>query len=251
MPGRLDGKVAIVIGGAKGVGSGVVEVFAREGARVVLADIDDKAGAAMAARHGATYVHADTAWKPDMQALAARTVDRFGRIDVLAHIAGICPRGPIETLDETDWDRTLAVNLKGAFLAVQACFPTMRRQSYGRIVFTGSITGPHVTWPDHGHYASSKAGLVGLARSVALEGAPFGITCNVVEPGNVETETVRATHGEGHLRTMAAAVPIGRLAQPVDVGESMAFLCSDAAAYVTGTTLVLDGGQILPEARMG
>ncbi len=253
MAGRLQDQVAIVVGGSRGVGEGVVDVFIREGAMVELADISDEEGAEVVARHGgrARYTHGDTASRADMQALAAATVERHGRIDVLAHVAGIYPAASIEDMTEELWDRVMAVNVKGAFLAIQACFPHMKARRHGRIALTGSITGMHVTWPELAHYSASKAALVGLARAAALEGAAFGITCNVVAPGNVDTKNVRRLFGDAHVTKMASAVPLGRCARPDEIGESMAFLCSEAGSYITGTTLILDGGQILPEAPLG
>jgi 3-oxoacyl-[acyl-carrier protein] reductase len=253
MAGRLEGRTAIVLGGARGIGEGVVGVLVREGARVVMGDVLPDLGAEVVARHGdrAEFVRVDMSKRADMQSLAAHTLQRCGRIDILCQVAGIYPTHLIEDIPEEEWDRVLAVNLKGPFLAIQACFPAMKRQRYGRILLTGSITGPHVTWPEHAHYAASKAGLVGLAKTAALEGASFGITANVIEPGNVETANVRRERGPEHMVTMAKAVPLGRLALPEEIGEAMAFLASDAAGYITGTTLVLDGGQILPEARLG
>src|SRR5262245_49847869 len=252
MAGRLEGRTAIVLGGARGIGEGVVAVLVREGAQVVVSDLLADLGTEVAARHGgkAEFIRADMAKRADMQALALHTLARHGRIDILCQVAGIYPTHIIEEIPEEEWDRVLAVNLKGPFLAIQACFPAMKRQRHGRILLTGSITCPHVTWPEHAHYAASKAGLVGLARSAALEGAAFGITANVVEPGNVDTANVRRERGPEHMKTMARAVPLGRLAQPEEIGETMAFLASDAAGYITGTTIVLDGGQILPEARL-
>lgn len=252
MAGRLEGKVAIVLGGARGIGEGVVAVFAREGASVVVSDLLAE-GADVAARHGksCTFFRADIARRADMQVLAAHVLERHGRIDILCQVAGIYPAHLIEDISEEEWDKVLGVNLKGPFLATQACFPAMKRQRHGRVLYTGSITGGHVAWPEHAHYASSKAALVGLAKSVALEGAAYSITANVVEPGNVETANVMRERGPEHMATMARAVPLGRLALPEEIGESMAFLASDAAAYITGTRLVLDGGQILPEARLG
>lgn len=253
MSGRLTGKTAIVLGGARGIGEGVVAVLVREGAYVVNCDLRDDLGAEVSKRHPGSceFFRGDMSKRADMQALAAHTLKTRGRIDILCQVAGIYPNSPIEDMAEEEWDRVLAVNLKGPFLAIQACFPAMKKQKSGRIVLTGSITGPHVTWPQHAHYSASKAGLVGLARAAALEGASFGITCNVVEPGNVETENVRRERGAEHMVTMARAVPLGRLATPEEIGEAMAFLASDAAGYITGTTIVLDGGQILPEARLG
>jgi 3-oxoacyl-[acyl-carrier protein] reductase len=250
--GRLSDRIAIVIGGSRGIGASVVEVFAREGARVVLADIEDGLGSDVVAKFSgrAEYARADISSRADMQHLAETTVARHGRIDILAQVAGIYPLNLIENISEAEWDRVMSVNLKGPFLAIQACFPIMKRQRYGRIVLTGSITGPIVSWPEHAHYSASKAGLEGLARCAALEGAAHGITVNVVEPGNVDTENVRAVCGAEEMEKMAQASPLKRLASPTEVGDAMAFLASDQAAYMTGQTLVLDGGQTLPEARL-
>lgn len=252
MTGRLQGKAAIVIGGARGVGEGVVDVLVREGASVVLADVRAEDANKVAARHKnkVKVVEANIASRVDMERAVAATVEAFGRIDILIQVAGIYPIRPIEELPEEEWDHVLAVNLKGPFLAMRACIPYMKKQRYGRIVLTGSITGPIVSWPDHSAYASSKAGLVGLAKTVAIEGAPYNITVNVIEPGNVDTENVRRERGPGHVEFMSKAVPMGRLATPHDCGEAAAFLASDAASYITGTTLVLDGGQVLLEAKV-
>jgi 3-oxoacyl-[acyl-carrier protein] reductase len=252
MSGRLDGKIGIVLGGSRGIGKAVVEVFVREGAQVMLADINAELGEAVAGAFPGkvTFARADIANRLDMENLVQKTTALHGRIDVLTQVAGIYPLHPIEEITEAEWDRVLSVNLKGPFLAIQACFPVMKRQRYGRIVLTGSITGPLVSYPDHAHYSASKAGLEGLARCAALEGADFGITVNVVEPGNVDTENVRAECGDDVMEKMAQSAPLKRLAQPAEVGDAIAFLASDAAAYITGTTLVLDGGQTLPEGKL-
>jgi 3-oxoacyl-[acyl-carrier protein] reductase len=252
MTGRLEGKIAIIIGGARGIGAGACEVFVREGAKVLLADVETALGESVVARFGdrAAFTTADISKRADMQRLAATALERHGRIDILAQVAGIYPNHLIEDLAEEEWDRVLDVNLKGAFLAIQACFPAMRKQRYGRIVLMGSITGPIVSQAGYAHYSASKAGLVGLARAAAIEGAPHGITVNVVEPGNVDTENARRVVGNEGMDKMGEASLLKRLAQPVEIGESMAFLASDQAAYITGQTLVVDGGQTLPEARL-
>jgi 3-oxoacyl-[acyl-carrier protein] reductase len=195
-------------------------------------------------------VRADIASRADMEHLAKATLDTHGRIDILVQVAGIFPLNPIEAISEAEWDRVMAVNLKGPFLAIQACFPAMKQQRYGRIVLTGSITGPLVSYPDHAHYSASKAGLEGLARCAALEGAAHGITVNVVAPGNVDTASVRAACGDDVMDKMAESAPLRRLAQPREIGDAIAFLASDAAAYMTGKSLVLDGGQTLPEGKI-
>ncbi|MEO8668555.1 MAG: SDR family NAD(P)-dependent oxidoreductase [Bauldia sp.] len=249
--GRLDGKAAIVIGGARGIGEGVVDVFVREGANVILADLRKDLADGVVARHGGkvTAVEADIASLKDMEKLAALAIATFGRIDILCQVAGIYPINNIEDVPEAEWDRVLAVNLKGPFLAMRACFPQMKKQKYGRIVLTGSITGTVVSWPEHSAYAASKGGLLGLAKTAAIEGAIHNITVNVLQPGNVDTENVRRERGPGHIELMAAAVPMRRLATPHDCGEAAAFLASDAASYVTGTAFILDGGQTLLEAK--
>jgi 3-oxoacyl-[acyl-carrier protein] reductase len=251
---RLEGKIAIVIGAARGIGSGVVEVFLEEGASVVLVDIDEGLGRATAdslsAKGEVSFHRADMASRADMQAMADSVLARHGRIDVLCQVAGIYPDHVIEEIAEAEWDHVLAVNLKGPFLAIQACLPAMKARRYGRIVLTSSITGPRVAFPGHAHYASSKAGMIGLIRSAALEAAPWGITVNGVEPGNVETENLRRERGPAHMEMMARAVPLGRLATPREIGQACAFLASDHAAYITGQTILLDGGQILPEAKV-
>lgn len=251
MSGRLDGKIAVVIGGARGIGAGVCEVFVREGATVLMADIEKGQGEALVARFGAqaSFTTADISKRADMQRLAATAVERHGRIDILAQVAGIYPNSLIENLSEEEWDRVLDINLKGAFLAIQACFPAMKKRRYGRIVLMGSITGPLVSQAGFAHYSASKAGLVGLARAAAIEGAPHGITVNVVEPGNVDTENARRVSGSDVMDRMGEAALLKRLAKPTEIGEAMAFLASDQAAYMTGTTLVMDGGQTLPELR--
>lgn len=246
------GRSAIVIGGARGVGEGVVEVMAREGASLILADVRKDLADATAARFPGKVeaVKADISSRADMEALADLAMSRFGRIDILCQVAGIYPIRILEELPEEEWDRVLAINLKGPFLAMRACLPHMKRRGYGRVVLTGSITGPIVSWPEHSAYASSKAGLVGLARTAAIECAQYGITVNVIEPGNVDTENVRRERGPNHVKEMSLAVPMRRLATPIDCGEAAAFLASEAASYITGTTLVLDGGQVLLEAKV-
>jgi 3-oxoacyl-[acyl-carrier protein] reductase len=250
----LEGKVAIVNGGARGIGAGIVEVFLDKGAKVVVADIDEAEGQALlgrlSPRGSLSFRRSDVSSKQDNATLVAATLAQHGRIDILCQVAGIYPFSLLDDLAEGEWDRVLAVNLKGAFLAVQACMAAMKRQRNGRIVLISSITGPRVSFPGHAHYCASKAGLIGLVRSAALELAPFGVTVNAVEPGNVETEQIRKVHGEGHFKLMARSVPLGRLATVQEVGYACAFLASDEAAYITGTSIVLDGGQILPEAKV-
>jgi 3-oxoacyl-[acyl-carrier protein] reductase len=149
-----------------------------------------------------------------------------------------------------EWDAVLGVNLRGCFLAIQACARPMRAQQYGRIVLTSSITGPRVSSPGHGHYSASKAGINGLIRAAAIEFAPDGITINGVEPGNILTEGMQAESPPEFIRAMERSVPLGRLGTPRDVAHAVLFLASAEAAYITGTTIIVDGGQILSEAKV-
>jgi 3-oxoacyl-[acyl-carrier protein] reductase len=253
MTARLKDKTAIVIGSARGIGAGIAEVFAEEGAKVVIADALEAEGKATAARLAAqteTMPFAmDVSSPADNKALVEATLARFGRVDILVQNAGIYPLTMIADIDPAEWDHVLAVNLKGVFLAFQACLKPMRAQRYGRCVFTSSITGPRVTSPGHGHYSASKAGIVGFIRAAALEAASYGITVNGLEPGNIMTEGVKLHRSPEFIRTMEGAVPLGRLGTPRDVGQACAFLASDEAAYITGTTLVIDGGQTIVEAK--
>ncbi len=253
MTGRLAGKAAIIIGAAQGIGAGIAEVFAEQGARVVIADIDTAAGAAKAAQlcdiGEAVFERADAADPTSIAAAVEAACERFGGVDILVQNAGIYPWTLIEDISVTEWDRVLAVNLRSTFLAAQACLKPMKAQGGGRMVFTSSITGPRVSQPGHGHYSASKGGINGFIRAAAVEFAPYGITVNGVEPGNILTEGAQAQRSADYIKGMEAAVPLGRLGTPRDVAYACLYLASDEAAYVTGTTIIVDGGQILPESH--
>jgi 3-oxoacyl-[acyl-carrier protein] reductase len=253
MAGRVDGKVAIVIGAARGIGRAIAERLFEEGARVVIADTLEGEGASAAKRLSkrgeAMFVATDVGRKDAVDALIEAALARFGRVDILVQNAGIFPYTMLPEIAVEEWDAVLGVNLRGCFLAIQACARPMRAQRYGRIVLTSSITGPRVSSPGHGHYSASKAGINGLIRAAAIELAPHGITINGVEPGNILTEGMRAERSPEFIRAMEGSVPLGRLGTPRDVAHAVLFLASDEAAYITGTTIVIDGGQILPEAK--
>jgi 3-oxoacyl-[acyl-carrier protein] reductase len=254
MGGRVHDKVAIVIGAARGIGAAIAERLVEGGARVTIADTLADDGEATARRLGArgevTFVPVDVGRKRSVDALVQGTLARCGRVDILVQNAGIYPFTMLPDIPVEEWDAVLGVNLRGCFLAIQACVAAMRAQRYGRIVLTSSITGPRVSSPGHGHYSASKAGINGLIRAAAIELAPDGITVNGVEPGNILTEGVQAGRSPEFIRAMEGSVPLGRLGTPRDVAHAVLFLASDEAAYVTGTTIVVDGGQILPEAKV-
>jgi 3-oxoacyl-[acyl-carrier protein] reductase len=249
--GRLDGKVAIVVGAARGIGAAIARTFSAEGARVVIGDREEAAGAATAASMGAPeqarFVATDIASPRDAEAIVASALSAFGRLDILVQNAGIYPWTLIEKTSPDEWDRVLAVNLRGCFLAAKAALQPMRAQKSGRMIFTSSITGPRVTSPGHGHYSASKAGINGFIRSAALEFAGFGITVNGIEPGNILTEGMQMHRSAEFIRSMADMIPVGRMGTPGDVANAALFLAEDAASFITGTTIIVDGGQILPE----
>jgi 3-oxoacyl-[acyl-carrier protein] reductase len=245
--GRLEGRVAIVIGAARGIGEGIAVRFVEEGARVVIGDTEAVAGKAAADRLGADFVETDVSRPEDAERIVAETQKRHGRVDILIQNAGIYPWTLIEKTTPEEWDRVLAVNLKGVYLAARAALAPMKQQRGGRMIFTSSITGPRVTSPGHGHYSASKAGINGFIRSAALEFARYGITVNGVEPGNILTEGMKAHRSEAFIKSMEDNVPLGRLGTPRDIANAFLFLASDEASYITGTTIVVDGGQILPE----
>lgn len=249
---RMENKVVIVTGAAKGIGRGIARVFAAEGGKVAVVDLDEPAGrkttAALQEAGGeAFFLQTDlTRWE-QVERMAQAVAGRWGRIDVLIANAGIFPAARIEEMSEADWDRVLNINLKGMFFSVKAVLPWMRRQSAGRIVITSSITGPITGFPGWAHYGASKAGMLGFLRSAALEVAKDNITINAVLPGNILTEGLEGV-GEDYMETMRKSIPLGKLGEPEDIAYAMLFLASDEARYITGQTLVVDGGQILPES---
>jgi 3-oxoacyl-[acyl-carrier protein] reductase len=253
MAGRVHDKVAIVIGAARGIGAAVAERLVEEGARVTIADTLAEDGKATAKRLGkrgeVAFVVVDVSRKQSVEALVQGALARCGRVDILVQNAGIYPYTMLPDIAVEEWDAVLGVNLRGCFLAIQACVAPMRAQRYGRIVLTSSITGPRVSTPGHGHYSASKAGINGLIRAAAIELAPEGITVNGVEPGNIMTEGMQAERSPEFIRAMERSVPLGRLGTPRDVANAVLFLASDEAAYLTGTTIIVDGGQILPESK--
>jgi 3-oxoacyl-[acyl-carrier protein] reductase len=171
-------------------------------------------------------------------------------VDVLVHNAGIYPDVRLVDMTVEDWDRVHAVNLRGTFLAVKAVLPVMLEQGKGRIVITSSITGPRVGNPGLAHYSASKAGVNGFIKTAAIELARSGITVNAVEPGNILTPGMTDVLGADYIRDQERSIPMGTLGTPEDIAYAMLYLASDEAAYVTGQSIVVDGGQILPESLL-
>jgi 3-oxoacyl-[acyl-carrier protein] reductase len=248
----LDGQVAVITGGARGIGLGIAEVLLSDGASVAIVDSDGAAAEDAVTRFAANgrlafAVEADVTDRSDVDRMAAQVIKRFGRIDILAANAGIYPLINLMDLTSEQWDLVMNVNVRGALFAIQACLPQMISQSYGRIVLTSSITGSVVGQPGYVHYGASKAAMLGLMRSAALEVASDGITINAILPGNIATPGFSELEPE-YRASMLRAIPIGFFGQPYDVGWAVRFLASPEARYITGQTLIIDGGQVLPES---
>ncbi len=249
---KLNGRVAILIGAAMGIGKGIAQRLVAEGATLMVGDLDRDKGLATVAELGLPedrFVETDVAREEDVERLAQLTKERFGRIDILAQNAGIYPTSLIEDTSLAQWDLVQSVNLRGTFLATRACVPIMKQQRYGRLVYTSSITGPRVVSHGLSSYAASKAGINGFIKVAALELAAFGITANGVEPGNIRTEGLLGNRSQDFITSMERSIPMARLGTPEDIAAAVAFLASDDAAYITGTTIVVDGGQTLPESK--
>lgn len=251
-PPRLEGKVALVTGASQGIGESIARLFAREGARVAINGRTESKVADVVARirqlgGQATGIPADIGTRAGVAQLVEGALDAFEGIDILVHNAGIFPYMPLEAMDDDAWNAVINVNLTSAYRLVTACLPSMKERGGGRVLLTSSVQGNHVAVPGCAHYAASKAGLTGLARSAALELARYGITVNTVEPGLVLTAGVEEALSERRRDLMAQYVPMKRWAMPDEVAHAMLYLASDEAAYVTGQTIVVDGGALLPQ----
>lgn len=247
----IAGRSVIVTGASKGIGRGIAKVFCKNGGKVLVVsrNIQEAEACAEELRHAGGVARgcaADVTKIDDMQMVAETAAAVHGGIDILCANAGIFPQATIEDLSAEDWDHVMATNLKGTFLAIKACLPYLKRSDQGRIVLTSSITGPVTGFPGWSHYGATKAGQLGFMRSACLELAKYGITVNAVLPGNIVTEGLLAL-GPEYERSMVASIPLRRLGTVEDIGYAALFLASKEAAYITGQTIVVDGGQILPE----
>jgi 3-oxoacyl-[acyl-carrier protein] reductase len=194
-------------------------------------------------------VCADVSDKAQCEEMARVAQERHGGIDVLCANAGVFPSAKLTDLSPADLHGVMDTNFIGTVYAVQACLPALEKSGHGRIIVTSSITGPMTGYPGWSHYGASKAAQLGFARTAAMELAPKGITINAVLPGNVRTEGLDDL-GQDYLDQMAATVPMGRLGSVEDIGHAALFFASDEAGYITGQSLVVDGGQVLPESLM-
>lgn len=252
MSASLKNKSVIVTGGSKGIGKGIARVFARHGAKVLVVARTAAEGEAavaelVAAGGTAAFFQADVTRRADLDAMAAAAVRLHGGIDVLCANAGAFPALKFADMTEEAWDGIFATNVKSMFLSIQACLPHLKKSAAPRIVITSSITGPITGFPGWSHYGATKAAQLGFLRTAAIEFARDRITINAVLPGNILTEGL-VDMGEAYIAATAACVPLGKLGTVEDIGHAAAFLASAEANYITGQTITVDGGQILPES---
>lgn len=242
---RLEGKVALVSGGATGIGAAVVERLAAEGAHVGLGDINAKDGQAIvdsvvAGGGSATYLELDVQvagqWRAAVHALMAS----HGRLDTLVNNAGVYARTPLEAIDEAEWDRVLDINAKGVFLGAQAAIPAMRETGGGSIINISSTAGLRGSIATH--YGASKGAVRLMTKSMAVQCARDGIRCNSVHPGPVDTAMGHAAVPASVRDDRLGRIPLGRFAQPAEIAGAVFFLASDDSSFMTGSELVVDGG---------
>jgi 3-oxoacyl-[acyl-carrier protein] reductase len=250
----IEGRSVIVTGASRGIGKGIARVFAAKGAQVLVVarnsgPAEATANEIRASGGKALAFGADVSSWLEAQRIAAEAVARFGGIDILCANAGIFPAAKLGDLTPESWDEVLGTNLKGTFLTVKACLPAMKAKRKGRIVLTSSITGPITGYPGWAHYGASKAGQLGFMHTAAIELARYNITINAVMPGNIKTEGLDGLGAE-YLREMTASIPMKRIGSVEDIAFAALFFASDEAAYITGQSLVVDGGQVLPESLM-
>ncbi|MCW2559227.1 MAG: 3-oxoacyl-ACP reductase [Mycobacterium sp.] len=241
----------LVTGGSQGIGLGVAEGFAKAGAAVA---ISGRSGGTLEAAAGRLREHgghveiiaADVSDRASCSRMAAEAEQALGGLDVLCANAGIYPERPLDDLDDADLASIFATNVAGTIFSVQACRSALRQSGRGRVVVTSSITGPITGYAGLGHYGASKAAQLGFVRTAALELAADAITINAVLPGSIRTEGLDGL-GAGAIAKMVACIPQRRLGTPADIACAIMYFASEEASFVTGQTLVVDGGQTLPE----
>jgi NAD(P)-dependent dehydrogenase (short-subunit alcohol dehydrogenase family) len=252
--GRLDGKVAIVTGGANGIGRASAKALAAEGARVIIGDVAEERGESAAKEirdvgGDATFVRADVTKMSDVEALVREAVDRWRRLDVMFNNVGVAIPGTVEGMSEDDFRRVLDVNLTGVWRGMRAAIPEMLRTGGGSIVNSSSVQG-HVAFEGWAGYAASKGGVDALTRQAAVEYAPKGIRVNSIVPGTILTEMnekilSEAEDPDAQMAMWTSMHPVGRVGQPDEVAAAVVFLASDESSFITGESLRVDGGLIV------
>jgi NAD(P)-dependent dehydrogenase (short-subunit alcohol dehydrogenase family) len=246
--GQLDNKITIVTGAGGGIGGAIAVRFAREGAKIAVADINGEAVqsrvAEVAAQKGDTFsVVADVTVKKSVEQMVQAALDRWGRIDILVNVAGGAQVKPVVDITEADWDHIINTNLKSVFLCSQAVLPTMMKQSYGKIVSISSIYG-FTGNATRASYAAAKAGVAVFTKSLALEVVSHGINVNAVAPGRIATDRVRGHYTDGEWSVQVAQIPMNRAGTPDEVASAALFLVLEENKYVTGQTIHVNGAWL-------
>lgn len=250
---NMKGKNVIITGGAKGIGAGITEAFAKEGANVIFTgrnvEFGNKYEAEMKDKgYSVSFIKADVSSEKDTIDLFEKANKILSSIDIVVLNAGYYPESTTKDMTVEKWDEVLDINLKGVFLYTREAMKYLK--DGGRIVITSSITGNRVGNSELPHYAAAKSGVNGFMRSVALELAPKNITINAVEPGNIMTPGMKLNLGEEYIRNQEQIIPMAKLGDPEDIAYAIMFFASEEAKYITGQSLVVDGGQILPESPL-
>lgn len=249
----FHGKTVIVTGAASGIGAAIARRFAGNGAAVLVADRDAEGADRLAADlRGAglraTGFAADLADEAQTGLIVERAEADFGGVDIIVHNAAYFPLTPFADVDRALLEKTFAVNVWAAFRLLRDALPGFARRGGGRMLVTSSVTGPRVAYPGLSHYAASKAAVNGFLRAAALEVAAHGVTVNGVEPGMIRTPAQTNLGDAGHTERLRQRIPLGRLGEPDDIASAMLFLASEHASYITGQTIIVDGGALLPES---
>jgi NAD(P)-dependent dehydrogenase (short-subunit alcohol dehydrogenase family) len=241
--GKLADRVAIVTGGASGIGKATAEQFAAEGARVVIGDLADSAGEKVASAIGGIFLATDVREARQVEALVQLACDKFGRLDVMFNNAGIGISAPLLATTEEDYRNTIRIDLDGVFWGLKFGGKVMVAQKRGSIISTASVAGL-IGSPGLSAYNAAKHGVVGLTRNAAIEFGPFGVRVNCICPGVIETPLVMRVFGqlEGARKMLDAMHPLGRMGQPIEIAKAVTFLASDDASFITGHALAIDGG---------
>ena len=245
--GDFDGRVALVTGGARGMGRAIIELLASRGAQVAVNDLDPEATAAAAHAIGndSLAVAGDVADPNRVRAIVDQVADHYGRLDVLVNNAGIAYHRSIYEITDEEWSRVFAVNVQAVFTFIQSASKPMAANGYGRVVNFSSTAGKNVSTVAGAHYTASKAAVLGITRASALELAAHGITVNAVCPGMIDTQMIKDAWPQERIDAYIPSIPLQRMGQPSEVAELVAFLASERAGYITGAAMDITGGELM------